>query len=412
MPRLGSPRQYKSHGRVIGYRIQWSMPDGRRKNKTFPLAAFNGDRGAARQAAAAELRRIWGERQAIADGRLAYNPEAERRTLRQFYDEKWKTERSAKKDRPKADDQYFSHLGSIEHLPVRQVDLRAVLLVRDELREKGLKAESQRRVLGFLRTLLNDAKERDPQVNPPSFRSVMPRAEVYQARILTSKSQVDAFLGAVKRSDAKAMYAIAVYAGLRAGELAGLRWGDFDLERRLIHVRRSYDHPPKTKPRSVLIVDVLRLFVQTWQELAGEDVDADSLVFPSTEPPPDPQSERDLMWRHDSSIFRRVFRAALKAAGLPRLRFHDLRHTFASLWVMEGGDMYQLLKMGGWSSFKMVEERYGHYAPERYKGTAGMFRATPPEAQSSTPSGTRPKRPAKPAAKPQAGDEKTNGQTF
>ena len=376
MPKVGSPREYRSGGRVVGYRIQWTMPDGKRKGKTFPLSAFGGDRAAARKAATAELRRVWGELQAIADGRLAFDPDAERMTLGEFFESKWKPERSINRNRPEANGQLFAHLKCIEHLSVRRINLDAVKLVLVELTKKGLSAESQRKVLGFLRTMLNHAKVHDPVVNPPSLRGVMPPARVYEGRIIVCKEQVEAFLKATERTDARTLYAVAVYAGLRAGELAGLQWGDIDFVRRLIHVRRSYDHEPKTrKPRTVPIFDELLPLLEVWKK-ETRSTDAERLVFPS--------NAQGGMWRHDSSIFRRIFHAAIENAEwpepgrheLPRLRFHDLRHSFASLWIMDGGDMNQLLRMGGWSSYKMVDERYGKFAPERYRGTAGTFTLT------------------------------------
>ena len=60
------------------------------------------------------------------------------------------------------------------------------------------------------------------------------------------------------------------------------------------------------------------------------------------------------------------FKVALKKAGISDFRFHDLRHTFASHYVMNGGDLMSLKEIGGWSSMKMVE-RYAHLASD-YKG--------------------------------------------
>ncbi len=387
MSKMGLPREYKSHGKVIGYRIQWTMPDGKRKGKTFPFTRFDGNRAEARQAAVAELRRVWGELQAIADGRSYFDPEAERQTLKEFFTSKWKKERTVNRNRPEANDQLFAHLECIEHWPVRRIQRDAVELVLAELRKKNLSKGTQQKVLGFLRMILNHAKRHDPLVNPPSTRGILPSGGVFENEILESKNQVDAFLGAVDRDDALALYAVAIYAGLRAGELAGLRWVDIEIHRQQIHVRHSYNHLPKNgKTRVVPIFDNLLPFLKDWVKQA-ESTEPDDLVFPSTS---------GVMLRHDNHVFRELYHQALKRAHwpekdrheLPCLRFHDLRHTFASQWLMDGGGIYQLMKMGGWSSYKMIEDRYAKYIPSRYKGTDGMFGLT----RSAEPSKTKPKK--------------------
>ena len=65
------------------------------------------------------------------------------------------------------------------------------------------------------------------------------------------------------------------------------------------------------------------------------------------------------------SLFRRRFWApAIKAAGLPPLRVHDLRHTAVSLWIAGGGNPKQVAVRAGHSSVSVVFDRYGHLYPQ------------------------------------------------
>ena len=79
------------------------------------------------------------------------------------------------------------------------------------------------------------------------------------------------------------------------------------------------------------------------------------------------------------------FKSALKKAGISNFRFHDLRHTFASHYVMNGGDLMSLKEIGGWSSMKMVE-RYSHlasdYKAEMMNKLSGKFTDCHPIATS------------------------------
>ncbi len=123
-----------------------------------------------------------------------------------------------------------------------------------------------------------------------------------------------------------AIYTIAAYTGLRLGELLALRWRDVDFTKRIIHVRWSYvqgreDRPKSHRVRSVLLIDQA---ARALDELSRREqfTDPDDLVFVNT------------VGKHvDGDALRKRYHAALDAAGLRRLRLHDLRHTIGTLAV-------------------------------------------------------------------------------
>jgi integrase len=123
-----------------------------------------------------------------------------------------------------------------------------------------------------------------------------------------------------------AIFLTAAYAGLRLGELRSLRWRDLEFDKRLIHVRHSYvmrseDVPKSGRVRSVPMIDQVAVALDNLSRRPAWTGD-DNLVFVN------PAGEHI-----EDSALRRRFYAALKAAGLRHLRFHDLRHSFGTLAV-------------------------------------------------------------------------------
>ncbi len=166
-----------------------------------------------------------------------------------------------------------------------------------------------------------------------------------------------------------ALYATTVYTGMRQGEVAGLMWNEVDLEKRLIIVAHSWDGPPKSeKDRPVPLVDALLPVLAAWRlQSAGK------FVFPNRD---------GGMFCKSARIFQETLHAILDRAGFPRverngrtcryIRFHDLRHTFATQWMMTGGNFFTLQQILGHASPQMTM-RYAHFAPAAFAADYGRF---------------------------------------
>ena len=140
----------------------------------------------------------------------------------------------------------------------------------------------------------------------------------------------------------------------------------------MITVQRSFHGPTKAGDvRYVPIMDVLRPILRAWQLKAG----GCWLVFPN---------ERDGMHAQSARIFQERLHRVLDAAGFPRppaderavhyVNFHGLRHTFASHWVMAGGDLFRLQKILGHKTVQMTM-RYAHLQPSAFAEDRGRFDA-------------------------------------
>lgn len=340
------------------WRIRWMDANGDRKSAvydTFKEASFQ---LAKREAEAEEIRR--GLRDA---------PPEEKR----FSDliDYWMEKRAIHK-RSRGDDESIirCHLRpAFGTLALREIDVEkidAYKAIRAHLSPKTVANH-----LTLLGTMLRVAVDLNWLIKPP--RAAKPKVRAFAAdyRYLRADEEIGRFLRAAREDgqDAFVLYATAVYTGMRAGELAGLTWSCVDFGRGLITVQASFDGPTKAGDvRYVPILDVLAPVLKAWRLRCPG-----SLVFPNRD---------GGMLIESARIFQERFHRVLDAAGFPRpsarkrekhyINFHCLRHTFASHWVMRGGDLFKLQKILGHKSVEMTM-RYAHLAPAAFAADRDRF---------------------------------------
>jgi integrase len=148
---------------------------------------------------------------------------------------------------------------------------------------------------------------------------------------------------------------LAASCGLRRGEIFGLQWADIDFEQRLIRVRRSNRDgvlgPTKTEAgeRLVPMFGSSRLALLEHRAHSRYTEPAD-FVFTNA----DGEAELPNTW------IRREFYPARKAAGLPDLRFHDLRHFAVSQLIAQGADILQVARVAGHADPSITLRVYSH----------------------------------------------------
>lgn len=230
--------------------------------------------------------------------------------------------------------------------------------------------------LTLLKSMFNVAVDLGWLGRAPKIKK--PRIAMFSTdfRYLRTTEEIDRFLHAASDEGEMvfALYATAVFTGLRAGELGGLHWDDIDFERRLITVQRSFDGPTKSGDvRYVPLLDALLPILRAWRlKHPG------TMVFTNRDGNPLLPSGR---------VYQEVLHRVLLGGGFtphgkarraggteckPYITFHDLRHTFASHWVMNGGDIFKLQKILGHKSIAMTM-RYAHLAPQAYREDWGRF---------------------------------------
>ena len=148
---------------------------------------------------------------------------------------------------------------------------------------------------------------------------------------------------------------LAVHTGMRKGELLGLRWQDIDFSTRRLTVARSYNTTPKGgKPRPLRLPSICIPILQEWKKECP--VTPAGLLFPVIG-----GTESSIHSTHAKLGLPRLLQAA--GCRVPAHPWHALRHTFASHFIMQGGNILTLQKILGHSDVKMTLI-YAHLAPE------------------------------------------------
>ena len=226
---------------------------------------------------------------------------------------------------------------------------------------KGLSVKTVRNINQMISSALNCAVEQRLIASNPTKGCVLPKLERKEMKILPPES-LGTFFEEARRSGVFELYYIDLATGLRRGELLGLKWSDIDLNKGVIHIRRQVlrqngevvEAPLKTKNsyRNIAIgadtVKVLRGMEQK-----------DEYVFPS--PYGGPMSPDSVL-----HMLQRV----LKRAGLERIRFHDLRHTFSVLALQNGVDVKTLSAILGHYSAGFTLDTYAHVTTSMQKQAA------------------------------------------
>jgi len=172
----------------------------------------------------------------------------------------------------------------------------------------------------------------------------------------------------------------ALYTGMRQGELLGLHWDDVDITRGVLKVQRTaqwvtgygrIEKPPKTEAgrREVdlpeTVIKILREVRKQQAEdrlFMAEKYQENNIVFCQENGKP-----------IDNSNLTYRFRRLANAAGLPNLRFHDLRHTHASLMLAAGEQLLVVQQRLGHEKPSTTADIYGHAIPGQQRAAADRF---------------------------------------
>jgi integrase len=248
------------------------------------------------------------------------------------------------------EDRILRELGSERLSAITTSDLQ---LLVDRWGAERQPASTIRNAIKPLQAIYRRAKSRDGlPVNPTrDLKLPAPRAREIE---IVSPDEAGKLLAALPAAD-RPLWATALYAGLRYGELRALRWGAVDAAGGTIEVRESWDAKqgpiaPKTRTsrRTVPMPGVLRDLILDHRLARGEPAD-DELVFAIDGQP-----------FHAGSLYRRADEAW---EGSGRLRLHQARHTYASFMIAAGVNAKALASYMGHSSIKVTFDLYGHLMP-------------------------------------------------
>ena len=202
---------------------------------------------------------------------------------------------------------YGRHIKGLVPSPV---DEKVVLTTLKGWEDKGL---SRQTILSLLRLLRNYAKFTGTDVEIKHLISGLERSEQQEEHLVLNKEQAAALMDKCKQLEPKfyPVLLLGLHAGLRRGEVFGLRCSDVDMLKGKVRVAHSYDGPTKNGRTR---------YVPMSAELVRVMTAARNLLFR-------PGTERVFEVFDPNPVLRRV----CYSVGLPELNFHGLRHTYATL---------------------------------------------------------------------------------
>jgi integrase len=242
--------------------------------------------------------------------------------------------------------------------------------------DTGLSASTVRKIHDILRRGLAQAV--DWHLTQRNVADVVkPPRPVPKEIVALSADETRRLLDAAAEDRLEALYVLAVHTGMRQGEMLALRWQDVDIENAVLSVRRTLTRrggkiafgQPKTKKsrRSIRLtpqaVDALRAHLERQlrdMEILGDHYQDQGLIFTTdTGAPINP-----------SNLRQRSFTPLLKRAGLPHMRFHDLRHTCATLLLSRGVHPKFVQELLGHATIAITLDTYSHVIPSMGDATA------------------------------------------
>jgi integrase len=246
--------------------------------------------------------------------------------------------------------------------------------------DAGLASGTVRLIHGILHKALEQAVKWGTVPRNVCKATTPPKPNPEEIRPLDAE-QARKLLEAARGNRLEALYVLAVTAGLRIGELLGLKWEDVDLDAATLRVRRAksqaktgptFTAPKNGKGRSIRLtqraVEALKTHkaAQNAERLKLGDLWEDnSLIFCTT-------AGKPLDFRNVATA---SFKPLLKEAGLPDIRFHDLRHTCATLLLSRGHHPKLVQELLGHASVAMTLDRYSHVLPGMGDQTAKAMEA-------------------------------------
>ncbi len=341
------------HKRSYGaYRAQIYL-DGKRVGKTFKTKAEAQD---------------WLSQMKYHLGR-GYDLEGSQMTLREYLQQWLKTKSASVREstlyqyRLQIQNHIIPTLGDV---PLQELRLARIENFYADLLASGLSIRTVRYVHSVLHRALEKAVQYDLVVRNPAHGANLPKYS-HKEMIVLDVYQVSQFLIAAQGSYYEALYHLAIKTGMRQGELFGLKWTDLQWQSGTLQVQRQVKRvpgsgwqfaEPKTKKGrrkiqlgegTLRVLRIHRTRQEQQKQLARGGWQEHGLIFPNSVGTPG-----------DPSNLRKDFLRVLEAAMLPRLRFHDLRHTAASLMLNNGVPPIVVSRILGHAKPSTTMDIYGH----------------------------------------------------
>ncbi len=228
------------------------------------------------------------------------------------------------------------------NLPMKELNQQKVeKFLVERMEEKRLSPATRNRHLAHLSSMFNKGKEWGLITDNPA-QGIKPLRENGARTRFLDKEEIQLLLNASSK-EFRPILISALHTGMRKGEILKLPWPDVDFKNRIITVQESKSGKKRMIPMNDTLYETLKVLPTRFQR---------GYVFPS------PVGEGKPLYD-----CRKQFSNAVTKAGIENIRFHDLRHTFASHLIMAGVDLMTVKELLGHASVTMTM-RYAHLAPD------------------------------------------------
>jgi len=256
--------------------------------------------------------------------------------------------------------------------------------------QEGLSPRTVQYIRAILRMMLAHGLRRGIVARNVAALTDAPHVDKYEAAAL-NPAQARLLLDTARGDRLEALYRVALTLGLRRGEAIGLRWTDIDWERKTLRIARQItpvgNKPhlgdPKSKAgiRSIPLPGAIITALREHQERQDADRQAAGARWQDSG-----YILTNTIGGHLQPAYAlRAFHALLDRAGLPRMRFHDLRHSCASLLAAQGVPARVSMQILGHSNVSMTQDTYTHVFDEGLRDAADAMDRTFEDTMESIP---------------------------
>jgi len=344
--------RYKRGGKLVGESVGWASHEmnAQKANKIRADIVQNIRKGEGYQSLA-EKRQIESDRKKQEEQKKQLD-EKEKIKFEQVAAEYHKWSEANKKSYSGDKSRYEKHLKYLDDVKLKDISPLMLEKLKRDLHKKNLSSATVHHVLTLIRAIFRKAVAWKLYQGPiPTTEVTFPKLNNKRSKFL-SHEEAAVLLKEIKRLS-KNVYnqsLLALYCGLRFGEIANLTWADVDLKVGIIHVRDA-----KAGDRHAFITEPVKTIFLGLKE--NKSNKQNGLIF------------ADKKRKKQKHISRTFYKTVLDLGfnegisdNRQKVSFHTLRHTFASWLAIQGTSLYEIKELLGHKSIEMTE-RYAHLMP-------------------------------------------------
>lgn len=247
------------------------------------------------------------------------------------------------------------------------------------LKEEGLASATIKKIYNIIKGSLDYAVNMELLPSNPAKKIQLPKDKKKEMKVWDI-DEIRAFLKIASKDRLYPAFHLAITTGMRRGEILGLRWKDVDLDKGILYVRQTLSKDGKrflsgakteSSVRSIKLsnetIAVLRKHkarvAKEKLQLGPDYVDYDLVVCTSKGTPVNPEN------------LKKTYERLIKEADVPKIRFHDLRHTHATMLLAQGVHAKVISERLGHSNIKITLDTYSHVLPNMQEEAANQIDA-------------------------------------